>query len=289
MQLSEIITRVIVLARQIQAEFERSLRVQRESKLRDFLSHLPAATIYMLTTVMYLGRGDFGTAGLLNSYENMSDTFDKPEFAIDQMLEKVPLPEYLEDGLKRLSEGGVDVNTLLSSYSDTPLASLDDGAAIELSIGPWYCDTCGEIIDGAENGMLQWLTHSDADRRVGRDLRIVHHFPASPRGGTNGCYPDEHHELKVDRSTLSDHHLESVLGPDGLVILLSLIEDGELPAREVNRVIMRLFVPGYERARRYFQKAVSTGVVDVNLPEDYFFQYQLRDIIANIPRLEGRP
>ena len=216
--------------------------------MRGFLSHLPAATIYMLTTIMYLGRGDFGTAGLLNSYESMSDTFDKPEFAISQMLEKAPLPEYLEDGLNRLSVDGVDVNTLLTSYSGTPLASFDDGAAIELNIGPWYCDTCGEIIDGAENGMLQWLTHSDGDRHVGRDLRIVHHFSASPLGGANGCYPDERHELKADRSTLSDHPLEKVLGPDGLVILLSLIEDGKLPAREVNRVIMRLFVPGYERA-----------------------------------------
>jgi hypothetical protein len=79
--------------------------------------------------------------------------------------------------------------------------------------------------------------------------------------------------------------LQSFLGADGLVKLLWLIEDEVLPAPEVNKVIMRLFVPGYELARRYFHKAVSTGLVEHSMPADYFLQRQIRDIIANIPRL----
>ena len=109
---------------------------------------------------------------------------------------------------------------------------------------------------------------------------------ASPLGRPDGCYPNERDELAADRSTLSDEHLDRMLGSNGLVRLLAMVEDGVFPATEVNRVIMRLFVPGYEQARRYFRKALNTGVVSQGLPEDYFLQSQLRDIVANISRFE---
>jgi hypothetical protein len=286
MHLSEILKRVVVLARQIAAEPNAARRREIESELHDFLISLPVATIIMLTTIMYLGRGDFGTAGLLNSYEHLSDTLGTSEGAVGAMLEKAPLPDYLAEGIQTLSKNGIDVDTLLTAFSDTPLASLDDGAEVELSVGPWYCDTCGKVIARPEDGMLQWLTRRNSHRRLGRDLRIVHHLTVSPRGRPNGCYPDQRHELEVDGSILADEHLGEILGADGLVKLLSLIEDDQLPAPEVTRIIMRLFVPGYERARPYFHKAVSTGLVDPGLPQGYFFQGQLREIVANISRLQ---
>jgi hypothetical protein len=109
--------------------------------------------------VMYLGRGDIGTAGLLNTYESVSDTFHDPDRAIEQMLEKVPLGRYLQQGLDELTKNGIDANTLLTSHADSPLASLEDGSGIELRIGPWNCDTCHQLIDVPENGALQWLTY----------------------------------------------------------------------------------------------------------------------------------
>jgi hypothetical protein len=109
---------------------------------------------------------------------------------------------------------------------------------------------------------------------------------ASPLRRPHGCYPDETRELASDGSTVSDEHLDWMLGWDGLVKLLALTEEGEFPANVVNRIIMRLFVPGYEQARRYFEKAIDIGVVDEGMPDDYFLQSQLQSIIANIPRLE---
>jgi hypothetical protein len=287
MQFSVIVERVIALARQIREETDRTRRLAIEDELCSFLRALSAAEIYMLTTLMYLGRGDFGTAGLLDSYVDMSDTFASSDLAVGQMLDKTPLHKYLQAGLERLAESGIDVNTLLTSYLNTPLAVLNSSEGVELHVGPWYCDRCGQVIDQADKGILQWLTRMDGHRPLGRDLRIVHHMTASPLGRPNGCYPDEARELAVDSSTLCDEHLDRMVGWDGLVKLLALVEDGEFPASVVNRIIMRLFVPGYEQARRYFRKAIDTGVVDQGLRDDYFLQSQLRDIVANIPRLEG--
>jgi hypothetical protein len=153
--------------------------------------------------------------------------------------------------------------------------------------GPWFCDTCGKLIKKPEDGMLQWLVKRVDDRAAGRDLRIVHHLAASPLGGKHGCYANVDVEFQRDGSILADWHLTEALGPDGLVRLLTLIEDKQLAISQVNRVIMRLFVPSYEQTRQYFEQAVAEGVIDPGLPEGYFLQSQLSEIIKNIPRLRG--
>jgi len=154
--------------------------------------------------------------------------------------------------------------------------------------GPWICDTCGESIEKPENGRVEWLTKYDGNHPAGRDLRIVHHVTRSPLGGSKGCYPDEHAENVKDGSVVTSFPLDDALGPDGLVRLLTILEDSELPAPVVNRVIMRLFIPGYEQARPYFKRAVAEGVVEPNLPDGYFFQHQLRAIIDGIARPQNR-
>ena len=246
------------------------------------MANLSAAEVHMLVTIMYLGRGDFGIAGLFDTWVQMSDTFTQQR-ATGQMLEK-PFEKYLAQGISQLVQDNVDLDSLLGSFLESPIASVDDGSAIQLKIGPWSCDECGQLIERAEDGMLQWLVRTVEDRHVGRDLRIVHHLPASPRR-PKGCYADQQRALELDGSVLADGHLDSYLGPDGLVSLLSMIEDAELPASDVNKVIMRLFVPGYEQARRYFDRAVSTGLVSrLRLP-GYLYQGELRTIVANIHRL----
>jgi hypothetical protein len=131
MKLSEIINRVIALATAIEDYWAVELPKRHpdypvisfaedfgppppeEKELRDFLKGLPAATIYILTFIMYLGRGDFGTEDLLERYEEMSDTFKKPEWAVSQMLGKGPLAEYLSNGLEYLSQANLNVDRLL--------------------------------------------------------------------------------------------------------------------------------------------------------------------------------
>jgi len=50
---------------------------------------------------------------LLERYEEMSDRFTKPEWAVSQMIGKKPLAEYLLNGLKYLAQANMDVDRLL--------------------------------------------------------------------------------------------------------------------------------------------------------------------------------
>jgi hypothetical protein len=80
--------------------------------LRELLLGLPAAEIYVLTLIMYVGRGDFSAEDLLAKYEQLSDTFKKPDWAVRQMVGKLPLAQYMAKGLERLSDAGIDVDNL---------------------------------------------------------------------------------------------------------------------------------------------------------------------------------
>ena len=286
MQYSNIIQRVLELTRQASESRDSSARQAIEKDLRAFLKPLKAAEIYMLATLMYLGRDGGGVAGLMDRYQQMSDTFGTPERAIDQMLTKSGLHKYLRTSLEMLETAGIEVDTLLTTHIDSPLALLNSSEDVELSLGPWCCDRCGQVIAKPEHGLLQWLTRSKDGHSAGRDLRIVHVNHASPLGLPNGCGPDVREEFARDGSGLSDVPLHWMLNSDGLVRLLAFVEEGEFPANDVNRIIMRLLVPGYEKARPYFQKAIDAGIVDLELPNDYFYQSQLGDIVANIPKLE---
>jgi hypothetical protein len=85
-----------------------------EKKLMDLLDKLSEADIYKLITIMYLGRGDFGTDNLTESYEQMRSTFESPAIAASQMMGKGPLADYLADGLAELKKNGIDVDQFMS-------------------------------------------------------------------------------------------------------------------------------------------------------------------------------
>jgi hypothetical protein len=131
MKLSEIINRIIALATAIRQYWDEEgpkrhpnypvIRLdedpdppppQRE-ELRTLLMGLSPAATYLLLCIMYVGRGNFGTEDLLGCYEQRSDTFRKPEWAVNQMLGKSPLALYLASGLEELTEAGIDVDGLL--------------------------------------------------------------------------------------------------------------------------------------------------------------------------------
>lgn len=123
----------------------------------------------------------------------------------------------------------------------------------------WYCDRCGRLIDDPEQGWVHW--RCDDDRNV-FDIEILHHLTASPRGGQRGCYP-----VHLD----SDMPLTAMLGPRGIVELLSMVDAGayhDPDGRNVGKVtdlrnwtevFRRLHLPYYEEARRYFDQARHEG------------------------------
>ena len=90
-------------------------RLAAEQSLRVLLERLPPDVVYMLTAIMYLGRGDFPAEELQQHYHEIRDTFGDARWAARQMVAKQMLPEYLASGLKKLGDAGVNVDTLFTA------------------------------------------------------------------------------------------------------------------------------------------------------------------------------
>ena len=85
-----------------------------EKALFDFLASLSPETIYMLTAVMYLGRGDFEAGKLLENCALMSERFGNPRWAARQMADKIALPQYLQEGWRKATEANRDLDAMIS-------------------------------------------------------------------------------------------------------------------------------------------------------------------------------
>jgi hypothetical protein len=127
MKLSEDLTRIITLAKSIRMYWEEESPKrhpnypliclkedfgpppEEKQQLRQLLESFTAAELYLLTMLMYVGRGDMGVDDLLDDYESMSDSFSKPQWAVDQLLSKSSLDIYLTAGMARLSEAQIDL------------------------------------------------------------------------------------------------------------------------------------------------------------------------------------
>jgi hypothetical protein len=84
-----------------------------EIAFRSFCQTLSPARVYMTILVMCAGRGDFGSSfDILECYAGLSDVLQRPEWSVNHMLGKHPLPEYLARGVRLLDEMGVDIDGL---------------------------------------------------------------------------------------------------------------------------------------------------------------------------------
>jgi hypothetical protein len=91
-----------------------------DKQIHDLLNALPERDLYILLTLMYLGRGDFDLDHLALGYRKMKDAFPKRELAIDQMTGRTVLSEYLMDALEEIRQGHIDLD---SQSFETSVAS----------------------------------------------------------------------------------------------------------------------------------------------------------------------
>jgi hypothetical protein len=82
-----------------------------ERRLYEFLDAQTPQAVYLLTALMYLGRGDFEAKELRERYEEVSETFGGPKGAISLLLGIISLPEFLDKGLKKAESAGVDLDS----------------------------------------------------------------------------------------------------------------------------------------------------------------------------------
>ena len=146
------------------------------------------------------------------------------------------------------------------------------------SVG-WTCSACGELISAIEDGWVEWLAGEDehgATRLKG--LRLVHRNGV--RGSNHGrCQYDDRCEFRRDQSIVEGLPLERFVGVDGLMVLLSLIADREMPTSDVLELAKRVQIPGYEQTRELFHEAIDVGAVAPLVGEGFYMQSEIQELL----------
>src|SRR5258707_43150 len=130
----------------------------------------------------------------------------------------------------------------------------------QLSMG-WKCGSCGERIIRIEDGWVGWLA-SEGPKGTTRvtGLRLVHNLASSPRSeDRGGCQYDYRREFRKDRSIVEGLALESFVGVDGLMLLLSFIAANEMPEDEILELAKGVQIPGYEPTPEPFHETTEQG------------------------------
>lgn len=143
----------------------------------------------------------------------------------------------------------------------------------------WICDHCGDVIDSAAKGYVEWI---DSGGHAS-EFKIIH------AGGQ--C----HHHLQ--RAGLSDSSLKDFVGPLGLVNLLRVLDVGtyhnptfsgphiaQPEIRPYVEVFRRLHLPYYEEARLYWGDAIQDGEFDGINEVAIFMPEKLERIVERYSR-----
>ena len=106
---------------------------------------------------------------------------------------------------------------------------------------------------------MEWLA---AEGTKGKSkvsgLRLVHRRNTSPRWREpSGCQYNPRDEFRRNRGIVEGLAFDRFAGPDGLMLLLSMIAERELPVQEVIELAKRVQIPGYEAVQELVHDAVT--------------------------------
>ena len=136
----------------------------------------------------------------------------------------------------------------------------------------WWCDACGQEIAKVQDGYVEFWV--DDNEKVHGPPRLVH----TKLAGTK-CQSDPR-KLSQRGLSIKDLDLAEFLGPTGLVRLMAAQADYSFDPREFGEFVCRLHVPGHEAARRFYDEAMSEGIVEPNIPQGLLWPDQIAAILA---------
>lgn len=145
----------------------------------------------------------------------------------------------------------------------------------------WRCDSCGELVSDLQAGWVEWVAAEDSRGRpkVG-GLRLVHRGKSSPKfPEPYGCQYNPREEFRNNRGIVEGLALDRFAGPDGLMLLLSMMAERELPMRELIELTKRVQIPGYEAVYELVQDAVSEGVITPSISAGFYLQCEIWDVL----------
>ena len=128
---------------------------------------------------------------------------------------------------------------------------------------------------------MEWLAAEDTRGKpsVG-GLRLVHRSNV----GTSSLEPYECRynpldEFRKNRRIVEGLALERFAGPDGLMLLLSMIAERDLPLQELIELTKRVQIPGYEAAYELFYDGVKEGVIAPCISSGFYLQCEIWDVL----------
>lgn len=149
----------------------------------------------------------------------------------------------------------------------------------------WTCSSCRQLITRIEDGWVEWLAGKGRHRTTTlKGLHLVHQYAntTGQNGAQRSCRYDEHYQFKRRRNLVEGLPLARFVGADGLMFLLSLLADGELPLDELVELTKRVQIPGYERARKLLRN--STVVIRPAIKEGFYLQSEIQQLLSQAPR-----
>ena len=144
----------------------------------------------------------------------------------------------------------------------------------------WRCESCDQLITKVDDGWVEWLaSEDDRGQAVVGGLRLVHRRAQSAHELERSCRYDASKEFGINRSIVEGLSLARLVGPDGLMTLLSLLAAGELPKGQIIELTKRLHIPGYELSSNL---SGITSQIDPTayLGERFYLQSELEEQIV---------
>jgi hypothetical protein len=136
----------------------------------------------------------------------------------------------------------------------------------------WHCDACDRLITSVSDGWVEWLaSEDDTGATILNGLRLVHRV---------SCRYDARAVFRNHRSVVEGLCLERFMGSDGLILLLSLLAAGELPAAAVIDLAKRVQVPGYELARNLIGGENLPRVLVPSLGHGCYLQSEITELLT---------
>lgn len=129
---------------------------------------------------------------------------------------------------------------------------------------------------------MEWLAaeNTKGKPKVG-GLRLVHRRNTSTRWqDPYGCQYNPRDEFRKNRGIVEGLALDRFVGPDGLMLLLSMIAESELPAQELIELAKRVQIPGYEAVHELVHDAVSEGVIAPSISFGFYLQCEIWDVLT---------
>ncbi len=145
----------------------------------------------------------------------------------------------------------------------------------------WRCDSCGELLSDLQAGWVEWLAAEDTKGKPKLSgLRLVHRRNTSPRWREPyGCQYNPRDEFRRNRGIVEGLAFDRFAGPDGLMLLLSMIAECELPTQELIELAKRVQIPGYEAVHELVRDAVREGVIAPSISSGFYLQCEIWDVL----------